>query len=276
MDKVKVACIQMNTQADIDENLKQAENLIREAASHGAQFITTPENTDFMAGDKTQMMDMACDEASHPAIPFFTDLAKELEIWLLIGSLKIKGADGKLFNRSYLFDDKGECVTQYNKIHLFDVDIPNGESHRESDHFIAGECAKIVKTPWGKMGLSICYDVRFADLYRKMAQVGVSIICVPAAFTAKSGEAHWETLLRARAIETGSFVIAAAQGGDHPGGRKTHGHSMIIDPWGKILAEQSDDKIGFITSDINLKDVDVARSAIPSLHHDKEFTLEEI
>ena len=204
---------------------------------------------------------------THPAIPYYAELAKELEIWLLIGSMAIKVGD-KMANRSFLFSDKGDVVATYDKIHLFDVDLPTGESHRESDHVQAGTKAVTADTPWGKIGMSICYDVRFAYLYRKLAHMGASIMTVPAAFTVPTGQAHWKTLLRARAIETGAFVLAPGQCGEHEGGRKTYGHSLIIDPWGDVLAE-ADDKPCIITAELDLSVVAKTRNAIPALKHDR-------
>lgn len=263
----------MNSNADMDQNLMQAGDMIRDAAKEGCEFIATPENTDFMSANKSEMMKTAETAGKHPGIPFFSFLAKDLKVWLSIGSMKIKIDDTHIVNRSFLFRDTGQLVASYDKIHLFDVDLPDGESHRESDSFVAGDRAVVINTPWKKLGMSICYDVRFPALYRGMAQAGAEMLTVPAAFTAQSGKAHWETLLCARAIETGSFVIAAAQGGDHPGGRQTHGHSMIIGPWGQVLAEKKDDTPGYITRNLDFLEVTKARHAIPSLQHDRPFEI---
>lgn len=273
MANVKVAAVQMNSNADIDQNLMQAGEMIREAAKEDCEFIATPENTDFMAPDRLEMIKTAQTAGKHPGIPFFSYLAKELKVWLSIGSMKIKIDEKTIVNRSFLFRDTGQLVASYDKIHLFDVDLPGGESHRESDSFAAGERAVVMNTPWKKLGMSICYDVRFPSLYRGMAQAGAEMMTIPAAFTAQSGKAHWEVLLRARAIETGGFVIAAAQGGAHPGGRETHGHSMIIGPWGQVLAEKNDNTPGYITRNIDFLDVTKARHAIPSLQHDRNFEI---
>jgi len=278
MAKVKVACIQMNAGPNIDENLKQAENLIRDAVKQGAQFIFTPENTDYMRGSSAQTIETAPIESKHSAISFFSELAKELKIHLLIGSLKIKLEqikEEKIANRSLFFGPDGSELARYDKIHLYDVDLQNGEQYRESDSMQGGDKAVIVDTPFGKTGITICYDVRFPHLYREMAHKGVTIFSIPAAFTAHTGKVHWETLLRARAIENGCFVIAAAQVGMHEGERATHGHSMIINPWGEILAEHTEDDIGVIMHEINLDDVMMARNAVPSLNNDKEYTIKE-
>lgn len=271
MSSVKVACIQLSSGPDIEENLKQSGNLIREAAKDECTFIATPENTDFIGENSAKTIETALEANKHPGIPFYSFLAKELSIWLLIGSMKIKVNDRAVVNRSFLFRDTGQLVASYDKIHLFNVDLPNGETHREGDYMMAGDKAVVINTPWKKLGMSICYDVRFPYLYRAMAQKGAEIMAVPSAFTAHTGAAHWETLLRARAIETGSFIVAPAQCGEHAGGRETHGHSMIIGPWGKVLAEKTSPTPGVISRKIDFLDVTKARAAIPSLEHDRTF-----
>lgn len=268
---LKVACIQANSGPDIEDNLKQVGSLVREAARDECELIVTPENTDFIRKSPELTLETALAASKHPGIPFFSFLAKELKTWLLVGSMKIKISDTQVVNRSFLFRDTGQLVASYDKIHLFDVDLPNGESHRESDVMVAGDKAIVVSTPWKKLGMSICYDLRFPYFYRAMAQKGAEILTVPSAFTAHTGEAHWEALLRARAIETGSFVIAPAQCGEHEGGRKTHGHSMIVGPWGQVLAEKTDNTPGIISRKIDMLDVIKARKAIPSLEHDRSF-----
>ena len=273
MTSMKVACIQMNSGFEIDENLKQAGEIIREAASEECEFIATPENTDFMAPSNAEKLKVAEEADKHIGIPFFSFLAKELNVWILVGSMKIKIGDKKIVNRSFLFNNTGQLKASYDKIHLFDVDLPNGESHRESETVVSGEKAIIANTPWKKLGMSICYDLRFPGLYRDMAQNGAEIMTIPSAFTSETGKAHWEVLLRSRAIETGSFVIAPAQGGDHPGERQTHGHSMIIDPWGRIMAEKKDNEPGYITATLDFLNVTKARHAIPSLQHDRNYKL---
>jgi len=269
-DILKAACIQMNAKPDVNENLSDANVLIRQAAEEGAQFIATPENTDFMRQSAELRLGSSFEEDDHPALPFFSELARDLKIWLLIGSIKIREGN-KMYNRSYLFNDKGEVAAHYNKIHLFDVDLPTGESHRESHEIIAGDKAVVAETPWSKVGLSICYDLRFAYLYRALAQKGANILTVPSAFTVPTGQAHWMSLLRARAIETGCFVIAPAQCGSHENGRSTYGHSAIIGPWGEVLAEAGEAP-GYITADLDLADIEKARQAIPALQHDREYS----
>lgn len=272
---VLAACIQLNSGPNIDDNLTAAGRLIREAAVEGAELIVTPENTDFIRENKQLSLETALEENKHPGPIFFAELAKQLGVWLLIGSMKIKVAEDKMANRSFLFSKTGQLMATYDKIHLFDCELPTGESHKESDMVVAGTRASVVKTPWKPIGLSICYDVRFPYLYRSMAQRGADIIAVPSAFTVPTGKAHWETLLRARAIETGSFILAPAQCGDHEGGRNTYGHSMIIDPWGKVLAEREVDTPGVIMRKLHFEDVTKARFAIPSLQKDSNFDFYE-
>ena len=271
VDDVNVACVQMTSGPSIEENLLQAGKLIEQAANAGAEFVLTPENTDFMRKNSDLMIETALDDNTHPGIPFFSEVARKNKIWLLIGSMKIKVSDTHVVNRSFLFRPTGQLMASYDKIHLFDVALQNGETHRESDNVQPGTKAVVAGTPWRKLGMSICYDVRFPALYRKMAQEGAEMLAIPAAFTEYTGKAHWETLLRARAIETGSYVLAPAQGGKHEGDRMTYGHSMIIDPWGKILARQEDDQPGVISYKLDFLNVTKARFAIPCLKHDREF-----
>lgn len=273
MSVCNVACIQLNSGTDIQDNLNVAAKLISDAVREGAEFVVTPENTDFVRQSASLTLETALPADKHPGISFFSLLAKELQVWLLIGSMKIKISDDKVANRSFLFSDKGQLMATYDKIHMFDADLPNGETYRDSDTTKPGGQAVIASTPWKKLGMTICYDLRFPQLYRDLAKNGAEIMAVPSAFTAETGKAHWETLLRARAIETGSFVIAPAQVGGHEGGRRTHGHSMIIGPWGKILAEATDGNPGFITRQIDLVQTTKARVAIPSLQHDCQYEL---
>jgi predicted amidohydrolase len=267
----KVACVQLNAARDIAPNIAAASAFIREAHAKGAAFILTPENTGMIEPKRPQMLEKARTEAEHPAIPAFSALAAELGVWLLIGSLQIKLDAATCANRSFLFDAKGRVVARYDKIHMFDIDLKGGESYRESKTFQPGERAVVVDTPWGKAGLTVCYDLRFAYLYRALAQAGASFLTVPSAFTVPTGKAHWHTLLRARAIETGSFVFAPAQCGEHAEGRKTYGHSLIVAPWGEVLADGGDAP-GVILADIDPAKVAEARSMIPALTHDRRFS----
>jgi predicted amidohydrolase len=267
----KVACVQLNAARDIAPNIVAASALIREAKAQGAEFILTPENTGMIEPKRPQMLEKAKPEAEHPAIPAFSALAAELGVWLLIGSLQIKLDAATCANRSFLFDAKGRVAARYDKIHMFDVDLKGGESYRESKTFRPGERAVVADTPWGKVGLTVCYDLRFAYLYRALAQAGASFLTVPSAFTVPTGQAHWHTLLRARAIETGSFVFAPAQCGEHAEGRKTYGHSLIVAPWGEVLADGGEEP-GVITADIDPAKVAEARAMIPALTHDRRFS----
>ncbi len=268
--KLAAACVQMRSSDDVAENIAAASALIREAHGKGAQFIATPENTTLMAPDGGAKLERSFDEAHDPALPAFRALAEELGIWLLAGSLAIKVSAEKTANRSYLLDAKGRVAAYYDKIHLFDVNLPSGESYRESRTVEGGDRAVAAETPWGTIGLTICYDLRFAHLYRALAKAGAALLTVPSAFTETTGKAHWHVLLRARAIENGAFVIAPAQGGTHANGRKTYGHSLIINPWGEILAEGGTDP-GIVMAELDLDEVAAARAKIPALQHDRPF-----
>jgi predicted amidohydrolase len=271
---LKTACIQMTSTPDMAVNLKAAAALIREAVGQGAQFIATPENTDVIRHPAAQKATQAKPQSEHEGVAFFSALAKELEIDLLIGSLAVKHDSGKIANRSFLFNPHGQITATYDKIHLFDVDLATGECHRESETVAAGEQAVVAPLSHGaKIGLSVCYDVRFAYLYRSLAQNGAQILCVPAAFTVPTGMAHWAVLLRARAIETGSFVIAPAQVGTHENGRRTYGHAMIISPWGDVMARAGGDTPEIISANIDLSEVVRVRRAIPSLQHDRDYSV---
>jgi len=269
---IKTACIQLNNGPDVRENLKNTEQLIREAAGDGVKLIATPENTCFMVEPPMARLAQAQGQDDNETLKALRSLADELGVWILIGSLGIKLEKRKIANRSFLISDKGEIVTTYDKIHLFDVDLPNGERYRESAIIQPGDEAVVAQGPGTKIGLSICYDIRFSHLYRDLAKRGAEILTVPAAFSMLTGQAHWEVLLRARAIETGSFVLAPGQAGLHDGGRSTWGHSMIINPWGEILAAM-DSEVGIISADLNMDDVEKARQAIPALKHDRDYAL---
>jgi predicted amidohydrolase len=270
MTAFRAACIQLRSTDDVAENIRQTALLVREAAARGASFIATPENTTLMAPDAGAKLASSFDEAHDPALPVFSALAKELNVWLLIGSLAIKVSDSKTANRSFLFAPDGSITARYSKIHLFDVALAGGESYRESNTVEGGDAAVLADTALGPVGLTICYDVRFPRLYRKLAQKGAFLLTVPSAFTVPTGEAHWHVLLRARAIENGAFVVAPAQGGLHANGRKTYGHSLIVAPWGEVLAEAGTEP-GVILADIDPALSVLARARIPSLQHDRGF-----
>jgi deaminated glutathione amidase len=267
----RAACVQLRSSDDVMENVRNTSELIREAKAKGADFVATPENTTLMAPDGGAKLERSFSEENDPALPAFRHLAEELGIWLLIGSLAIKVSDTKTANRSFLIDPKGRIAACYDKIHLFDVDLPSGEKYRESNTVARGDKAVTAALPWGKLGLSICYDVRFPQLYRALAKAGSFALTVPSAFTETTGKAHWHVLLRARAIENGAFVIAPAQGGHHANGRNTYGHSLIIGPWGDILAEGG---VGpcVIVADIDPEAAAAARARVPNLQHDRRFS----
>lgn len=267
----KAACVQLRCGDYVAGNVRVACDLIREAHNSGAQFIATPENTSFMAADAGSKLQIAMREKDDQSLIAFCALAEELGIWLLIGSLAIKVSEDKTANRSYLIGRDGRIAASYDKIHLFDVDLPNRESYRESRTVTAGEQAVIAELPWGRIGLSVCYDLRFPRLYRALAKGDAEIVSIPSAFTETTGKAHWQVLLRARAIENGCFVIAPAQGGKHANGRSTYGHSMIVGPWGEVLAEAGTDP-GIVMADIDLDEVTAVRTRIPSLTHDRPFS----
>lgn len=270
MTTFRAACVQLRSSDDVAENVRTASELIREAKEKGAEFIATPENTTLMAPDGGAKLERSFAEDKDPALPQFRALAEELGIWLLIGSLAIKVSDTKTANRSFLIDPKGRITTRYDKIHLFDVDLPSGEKYRESNTVAGGDNAVTTELPWGRIGLTICYDLRFPQLYRALAKRGAFALTVPSAFTETTGKAHWHVLLRARAIENGAFVIAPAQGGTHANGRKTYGHSLIIAPWGEVLAEGGTEP-GVILADIDPAAASDARTRIPNLQHDRPF-----
>lgn len=271
--RLRVACVQPNVRDDMADNIAQVSALIRQAHKAGADFITTPENSGFMGRNAATSLAAGCSEADHPALAAFRALAAELNAWLLIGSLAVRedGAN-RNFNRSFLFDPKGEIAARYDKIHLFDVDLPSGETYRESNSIAPGAEAVLTELPQAKLGLSVCYDLRFPGLYRGLAQAGAEMLTIPAAFTRTTGEAHWHVLMRARAIETGAYVIAPAMWGDHPGNRQTYGHSLIVDPWGRVLADAGDG-VGVIVAEIDLDQVAKARAQIPAWRDNPDYTM---
>jgi predicted amidohydrolase len=268
----RAACIQLRSGEDVAQNVRAASALIREAAAGGASFIATPENTTLMAADGGAKLASSYSEADDPALPVFAALAKELGVHLLIGSLAIKVSETKTANRSILFAPDGQVTARYDKVHLFDVELEDGERYAESATVAGGDRAVLAPTPWGQMGMSVCYDVRFPQLYRALAQAGAFAFTVPSAFTVPTGEAHWHVLLRARAIENGAFVIAPAQGGTHANGRKTYGHSLIIGPWGQVLAE-ADTEPGVIHAEIDPAASAAARAKLPNLRHGRDFSI---
>jgi len=268
---MKIALIQMTSGADVTANMNELTQQIEKAVGEGAVFISTPENSDFMSEDTVKRDAHHYDEHDHPFLSHFKKLAKDLNVWIHLGSIKIKSDEHKKYNRSYLISNGGDIVADYNKIHLFDVDLPSGEVRRESHNISAGDKVVDANTDIGHFGMTVCYDIRFPHLYRKLAKAGADILLVPAAFTVPTGEMHWEVLLRARAIENGAYVVAAAQCGTHDGGRKTYGHSMVVNPWGKVIAEAGAEP-GILYADIDKQEIANFRSAIPSLKHDRDIT----
>jgi predicted amidohydrolase len=268
----KAALIQMRSGVDMARNLNDANAMIREAAERGAQYALTPEMTNIFEADRERLKSLVRREEEDASVAGFSQLAKELGIWLHVGSLALRISEDRLVNRSLLFAPNGALVARYDKIHLFDVDMPNGERIRESDTFVPGDEAVVAKLPWGPLGLSICYDMRFPNLYNVLAKAGAMFMAVPAAFTVSTGKAHWHVLLRSRAIETGSFVIAAAQGGAHECGRHTFGHSLVVTPWGEIAAEL-DTEPGVLVFEVNEELVKRDRGRIPALKNARAFNL---
>lgn len=269
----RAACIQPNTGPDWQENFNANAARIRDAVADGASIAFTPEVSNFLFGRRKLTVEAAKPEAEDPTLAATRDLAAELGIWINIGSLALAGEeDDRLINRSFLIAPNGDIANRYDKIHMFDVVLPSGQKFTESRAYRPGEKAGVVETPLGRIGMTICYDLRFPGLYRDLAQAGAEILTVPSAFTAETGKAHWHILLQARAIETGCYVIAAAQTGTHQGDRQTYGHSLIIDPWGKILADAGEET-GWVAADIDLSKIEKARQSIPSLNNGRDYEL---
>jgi predicted amidohydrolase len=267
------AMVQMRSGLLAGPNLEQGRHLIREAALAGAQYVQTPEVSNMMQENRKSLFEHLRTEEDDESLKAYRALAAELKIHLHIGSLAVLATPDRAANRSFLIGPDGQVLASYDKIHMFDIDLPNGETYRESANYQPGETAVISDLPWGRIGLTICYDLRFPALYRALAESGASFLAVPSAFTQKTGEAHWHTLLRARAIENGAFVFAAAQGGIHENKRATYGHSLIIDPWGKVIAEAANTDPGFILAEIDPAKVTAARASVPSLQHGRRFSV---
>lgn len=269
---LKVGLIQFTATTSIERNIALTEALIREAAAAGAGLVAMPEVSNLMQRRRSLAEEVVSLEEHDSALLAWRDLAAELHVWLHVGSMVVRLPDDERFaNRGILIDADGAIRARYDKIHMFDVDLDGGESYRESSGFRPGDRAVLVDTPFGGYGMTICYDLRFPHLYRMLAQAGARMLSVPSAFTRQTGEAHWHTLLRARAIETGCFVIAPAQTGDHEDGRKTFGHSLVVAPWGEILADGGEAP-GVVLADLDLEQVDIARGKVPSLSHDRPIS----
>jgi predicted amidohydrolase len=272
---VKVAAIQMCSGTDPARNAARVEALVREAHAAGAIYIQTPEMTGALQRDRKSLFEMLRPEDTDLIVAKGASLARELGIHLHIGSTAIALGDGRVANRGFLFGPDGKIVCRYDKIHMFDVDLDNGESWRESAVYRPGHEARVADLPFGRLGFAICYDVRFPQLFRAEAQAGAEILTLPTAFTRQTGEAHWHILVRARAIENGTFLIAAAQAGMHEDGRETYGHSLIVDPWGRVLAEAGGTGEAVISADLDLASVAATRQKIPNLRNARDFELIE-
>ena len=266
----------MRSGTSIDQNIEVMDDLVRQAATDGADYVQTPEMTGILQRKRKALFEEIHAEADDPLLARAAKLSVELGIWLHIGSTAIRVSEALAANRAALFSPQGACVATYDKIHMFDVDLDGGESWRESKVYQPGEVCRTVETDNFKLGLAICYDLRFPQLYRQQANSGAQILTCPAAFTRQTGRAHWHTLLRARAIENGAFVVAAAQGGDHQDGRETFGHSLIVNPWGEIIAELAGEEPGYILAELVLDEVSKARGKVPSLANERRYSVEQI
>ena len=270
----KVGLIAMRSGLDQKANLDAVLDAIDQAKRAGADYVQTPEMTNVLESKRDRLLANIVADDSDPTLATLREAARKQSMYIHAGSLAIKASPEKAVNRSFLIDRKGDIAARYDKIHMFDVDLANGESYRESNTYRAGELAVVADLPWGRLGLTVCYDLRFPALYRALAEAGASFFAIPSAFTRQTGEAHWHVLLRARAIENGCFVFASAQGGRHESGRETYGHSLVIDPWGRILAEGGTEP-GVVMAEIDPAEVAAARAKIPSLHHGRRFELVE-
>ena len=270
----KAAMIQMRSGPAPAANIEAAVRMIGEANSAGAEYVQTPEMTNILEAKRDRLLATVVTEEQDTSLATFRELARKLGIYVHVGSLAIKAGHERAANRAFLIDPRGEIAARYDKIHMFDVDLSGGESYRESRTYRPGELAVLSDLPWGRLGVTICYDLRFPALYRALAEAGATMLAIPSAFTKQTGEAHWHVLNRARAIENGCFVFAAAQGGKHENGRETFGHSLIVDPWGRILAEGGTEP-GVVMAEIDISEVAKARARIPSLEHGRRFEIVE-
>ncbi len=268
----RVGLIQMRSGRTPQANTDAAARMIGEAKQGGADYVLTPEMTNIMEVSREKLFATIVPEENDTALATFRELARALGIFVHVGSLAVKTSVDKAANRAFLIDRRGDIVARYDKIHMFDVDLKGGESYRESRSYRPGDLAVLSDLPWGRLGLTICYDLRFPAVYRALAEAGASFLAIPSAFTRQTGEAHWHVLLRSRAIENGSFVFAAAQGGDHENGRATYGHSLVVDPWGRVIAEGGTEP-GVVFADIDPAEVAAARARVPSLQHGRRFEI---
>ncbi len=270
----KVGLVQMRSGVSPEINLAAALAGVEEAAGAGAAYVLTPEMTNIMEVKRERLFANIAEEERDPTLAALREAARKFSIFVHIGSLAVKVSPDKAANRAFLIDRRGDIVARYDKIHMFDVDLANGESYRESRNYRPGEIAVVADLPWGRLGMTVCYDLRFPALYRALAEAGASFLAIPSAFTRQTGEAHWHVLIRARAIENGCYVFAAAQGGKHENGRETFGHSLVVDPWGRVLAEGGSEP-GVIVAEVDPAEVAAARARIPSLNHGRRFELIE-
>ena len=268
----RIALLQMTSGVDPVANAATLDHAVTQAAGEGAAMLFTPEMSGLLDRDRKRAAHSIAAEEETVALARVRDAASRAGIWVSLGSLAVDAGGGRWANRAFVIDPQGQIAARYDKIHMFDVEVGDGQSYRESRAYRPGERAVLAETEFGKLGMTICYDVRFPHLYRKLAQAGAGILTIPAAFTRVTGEAHWHVLVRARAIETGSFIIAPAQGGKHEDGRETFGHSLIVSPWGEVLAEKADDAPGVILADLDLDAVAIARRRIPSLGNDQSIS----
>ena len=262
----------MQTGNDLAANLAAVQSMAREAARGGARFVMTPEYALMMDGSGRTMRERALNADGTPALPELQALARELSVWVLVGSLTLKTEGERIANRSYLIADDGRVVAHYDKIHMFDVRLPDGKVIRESSAYCPGERAVVADTPWGKLGLTVCYDLRFPQLYRVLAKAGAIYLTIPSSFQRATGKVHWHTLIKARAIENACFVFAPAMCGEHPGNRTSYGHSLVVDPWGEVLADGGDAP-GVVYADVDPARVTQVRGMLPCLDHDREFAV---
>ncbi len=274
MSTFKAAAIQMRSGTSVERNVEAFEKLVREAAANGAEYIQTPEMTGALMRNKDDLKAVLRDSETDLVASSAKKLAAELGVWIHVGSTAIAAPGGKIANRAFLVGPDGAVVATYDKIHMFDVDLDNGESWRESATYEPGGRTVVADLPFAKLGMSVCYDLRFPQLFRAQALAGAEVLTTPAAFTRQTGEAHWHALLRARAIENGAWVISAAQGGVHEDGRETYGHSIIIDPWGRVVAEADNAEPGVIYAGIDTAASAEARKKIPNLKNAREFSVE--
>jgi deaminated glutathione amidase len=268
---LRIACLQTNSGNDFEANLATLAAMTREAAAGGAGFVLSAEYVLMMDGSGRTMREKALAPDGEPALAALTALSRELRVWQLVGSLTLKSDDGRIANRSVLISAEGKVVASYDKIHMFDATLPSGTVIKESSAYRPGERAVVAQTPWGGLGMSVCYDLRFPQLYRALARRGAAMLAIPSSFQRETGKAHWHVLLRARAIENAAFVIAPALCGDHPGKRMTYGHSLVVDPWGEVIADGGEAP-GIVYADLDLAQVEKVRGMLPSLTHDRPFS----